>query len=67
VVSCIGNSGVGAQRLCGQSSEIARRDKIIAVRCGGHVSGDSYLADSDIGGPKGNPFSFASGEEARRL
>jgi hypothetical protein len=31
------------------------------------MSGDSHLIDSDIGGLKGNPFSFASGEVVRRL
>jgi hypothetical protein len=31
------------------------------------VSGDSHLADSDIGGMKRKPFSFASSEVARRL
>jgi hypothetical protein len=69
MVSCIGDSGVEALKLCNESSEIARcdipaRSELFIWRmC---VKIFSHLADSDIEYPKGKSVKFASGEVARR-
>jgi hypothetical protein len=69
VVSCIGDSGVEALKLCNERSEIVRCD--IPTRSESfiwrtRVRRFSHLADSDIEGLKGKSINFTSGEVARR-
>jgi hypothetical protein len=64
VVLCIGDSGVEALKSCVARAAIPRDAISLQYQIHSlrriHVRRFSHLADSDIGGPKGKSFSFAS-------